>query len=63
MPTMVNIDSVTRIAGYLGIRLEIESGQVKRAYSSGEMFRGFEVVLNGRDHLDAQQITQRIIPA
>ncbi len=59
MSTMVNIDPVTRIEGHLGIRLEIESGQVKSAYSSGEMFRGFEVILKGRDPLDAQQITQR----
>jgi len=26
----------------------------------GEMFRGFETILKGRDPLDAQQITQRI---
>ncbi len=54
------IDPITRIEGHLAIRVEVESGRVVKAFSSGEMFRGFEVLLKGRDPLDAQQITQRI---
>jgi Ni,Fe-hydrogenase I large subunit len=33
---------------------------VRQAFVSGEMFRGFEQILQGRDPLDAQHITQRI---
>lgn len=54
------IAPVTRLEGHLGIRLEINGGKVENAFCSGEMFRGFEIILKGRDPLDAQQITQRI---
>ncbi len=60
MSKQISIDPITRIEGHLAIRLEIEDDQVVKAYSSGEMFRGFEAILKGRDPLDAQQITQRI---
>jgi Ni,Fe-hydrogenase I large subunit len=60
MSRTVSIDPVTRIEGHLAIRIEIDSNRVINAFSSGEMFRGFEVILKGRDPLDAQQITQRI---
>ncbi|MGD8562689.1 MAG: nickel-dependent hydrogenase large subunit, partial [Desulfarculaceae bacterium] len=60
MPTKIEIDPLTRIEGHLAIKLEIESGQVAKAYCSGEMFRGFETILRGRSPMDAQQITQRI---
>ena len=60
MSITVNIDPLTRIEGHLAIRIEVESNRVVNAFSSGEMFRGFEAILKGRDPLDAQQITQRI---
>lgn len=60
MTRTINIDPVTRIEGHLAIRLQIESNKVAEAYCSGEMFRGFEVILKNRDPMDAQQITQRI---
>jgi ferredoxin hydrogenase large subunit/hydrogenase large subunit len=60
MQKTVVVDPVTRVEGHLAIRLEVESNRVVKAYSSGEMFRGFEVILKGRSPLDAQQITQRI---
>jgi len=60
MATTIKIDPVTRIEGHLAVDVEVEAGKVVRAHSSGEMFRGFEVILAGRDPLDAQQITQRI---
>ena len=56
----VVVDPITRIEGHLGIRIEVESKRVEKAYSSGEMFRGFEAILKGRSPLDSQQITQRI---
>ena len=60
MATTINIDPLTRIEGHLSIRTDIDSGKVVKAYTSGDMFRGFEVILAGRDPLDAQQIVQRI---
>lgn len=60
MSKTIDIDPVTRIEGHFAIRLETEEGRVVKAYCSGEMFRGFEVLLRGRSPLDAQQITQRI---
>jgi ferredoxin hydrogenase large subunit/hydrogenase large subunit len=56
----IKIDPITRIEGHLAFRTEIENNQVVKAYSSGEMFRGFEIILKGRSPMDAQQITQRI---
>ncbi len=60
MSRTVTIDPITRIEGHLAIRIKIDSSRVVKAFSSGEMFRGFEVILKGRDPMDAQQITQRI---
>jgi hypothetical protein len=58
--TSVTIDPVTRIEGHLAVRVEVEDGRVREAFSAGEMFRGFEILVKGRSPLDAQQITQRI---
>jgi len=60
MAKTIKIDPVTRIEGHLAIDVEVAGGKVVQAHSSGEMFRGFEAILTGRDPLDAQQITQRI---
>lgn len=60
MVTKIEIDPLTRIEGHLAIHLEVENNRVVEAQCAGEMFRGFEVILKGRDPLDAQQITQRI---
>ena len=60
MSKTITLSPVTRIEGHLGIKVEVEDGKVARAQVSGEMFRGFENLLRGRDPLDAQYITQRI---
>ena len=60
MSYKITIDPITRIEGHLSISIEVASGKVTDAFSKGEMFRGFEVILKNRDPLDAQQITQRI---
>lgn len=60
MKSTTTIAPVTRLEGHLGIHLEIDNGKVEDAFCSGEMFRGFEIILKDRDPLDAQQITQRI---
>lgn len=56
----ITIDPVTRIEGHLSISLDIVDDRVRAAYSAGTMFRGFEKILEGRDPMDAIQITQRI---
>ena len=54
------IDPVTRIEGHLKIEAVVENGVVKDARATGNLFRGFELILRGRDPRDAQVITQRI---
>lgn len=54
------IDPITRIEGHLKLEVEIEGGKVKDAWTSGTLFRGFEIILKGRDPRDAWHITQRI---
>ncbi|SDU47038.1 nickel-dependent hydrogenase large subunit [Desulfobacula phenolica] len=56
----VDIGPVTRLEGHLSIHTTVENNVITEAKSMGEMFRGFEAFLRGRDPLDAQQITQRI---
>jgi len=56
----IKIDPVTRLEGHLSISLEVDNSQVTSAYCAGVMFRGFELILRGRDPFDAPQITQRI---
>jgi Ni,Fe-hydrogenase I large subunit len=58
--THVVVDPVTRIEGHLRIEAEVENGQVTSAWSSSTMFRGIEIILQGRDPRDAWAFTQRI---
>ena len=59
MGTRITVDPITRIEGHLRIEVEIEGGKVKNAWSSGQMFRGIEMILQGRDPRDAQHFVQR----
>ncbi len=59
MGKRIMIDPITRIEGHLRIEVEVENGKVKDAWSSGQMFRGIEMMLRGRDPRDAQHFTQR----
>jgi hydrogenase large subunit len=54
------ISPITRIEGHLKIEVDVEGRRVVNAKSSGTLFRGFELILKGRDPRDASQITQRI---
>lgn len=56
----VVVDPVTRIEGHLRVEAEVEGGAVKEAWSSSTMFRGIELILNGRDPRDAWIFAQRI---
>ncbi len=60
MSKRITIDPVTRIEGHLRVDLEVDGGVVKKAWSSGTMWRGFEQILKGRDPRDAWVFTQRI---
>jgi hydrogenase large subunit len=60
VPTRITIDPVTRIEGHLRVDCEINGGKVTKAWSSGQMWRGVELILLGRDPRDAWTITQRI---
>jgi hydrogenase large subunit len=55
----ITIDPVTRIEGHLRIDAEIDGGVVRKAWSSGQMFRGIERILQGRDPREAWLFTQR----
>jgi Ni,Fe-hydrogenase I large subunit len=54
------IDPVTRIEGHLRIEAKVEGGKVVDAWSSSTMFRGFELILKGRDPREAWLFAQRI---
>jgi len=59
MGNRIIVDPITRIEGHLRIEVEIENGRVKNAWSSGQMFRGIEMILQGRDPRDAHHFVQR----
>ncbi|MDH4239332.1 MAG: nickel-dependent hydrogenase large subunit [Phycisphaerae bacterium] len=60
MSTKIKIDPITRIEGHLAIEAVVDDGVVKEANSAGTLFRGFEIILQGRDPRDANRLTQRI---
>ncbi len=61
MATRVVVDPVTRIEGHLRIEATLDDRNVVRdAISSGTMWRGIEVILQGRDPRDAWAFTERI---
>src|SRR5574341_41827 len=59
MTKRIVIDPITRIEGHLRIECEIDNGKVVNAWSSGQMWRGIENILKGRDARDAWIYTQR----
>jgi hydrogenase large subunit len=56
----ITVDPITRIEGHLRIDCEVDSGKVDNAWSSGQMWRGIELILEGRDPRDAWIFAQRI---
>jgi len=55
------IDPITRIEGHLRIEVEVdENNIITEAWASGQLFRGIETILKGRDPRDAGLIAQRI---
>jgi Ni,Fe-hydrogenase I large subunit len=56
----VYIDPLTRIEGHLSIEMDVQNGVVVDAKCRGDMFRGYETILQGRNPVDANQIVMRI---
>lgn len=54
------IDPITRIEGHLRVEMEVTNGVVSEAWVSGGLFRGMELILEGREPGDAAYIAQRI---
>ncbi len=59
MTTRITVDPITRIEGHLRIDVEVDNGKVSKAWSSGQMWRGIEKILLGRDPREAWIYTQR----
>ncbi len=57
--TKIVIDPITRIEGHLRIDVEVDGGQVQKAWASSTMWRGIERILVGRDPREAWLFTQR----
>lgn len=60
MARRITVDPVTRIEGHLRVDCDIDQGKVTNAWSSGQMWRGIETILKGRDPREAWLFTQRI---
>ncbi len=58
----INLDPVTRVAGALSFHtvVDLEQGKVLEAHSIATLFRGYEVILKGRDPRDAMFISSRV---
>jgi len=60
MADRVVVDPITRIEGHLRVDVEVDGGRVSNSWSSGQMWRGIELILEGRDPRDAWLFAQRI---
>jgi len=64
MSTFTIIDPITRIEGHMKVDVTVDAHrgvqQVVDVHVAGNLFRGFENFLVGREPTDAQHITQRI---
>src|ERR671922_764981 len=58
----VNLDPVTRVAGALAFHavVDLDQRKVYEANSVASLFRGYEVILKGRDPRDAMFISSRV---
>ncbi|MCY4280422.1 MAG: nickel-dependent hydrogenase large subunit, partial [Acidimicrobiaceae bacterium] len=56
-----SIDPVTRVAGALAVHtvLDLETRKAVEAHSQAMLFRGYEIILKGRDPRDAIDISSR----
>jgi hydrogenase large subunit len=60
MSQRIVIDPITRIEGHLRMEVELDEAQtITKAWSSGTMVRGLEIILKGRDPREAWAFAQR----
>ncbi|MGH7426169.1 MAG: nickel-dependent hydrogenase large subunit, partial [Candidatus Methylomirabilales bacterium] len=57
---VLSINPVTRVGGGLGAKVETDGSQITDAYVSGNLFRGYENILAGRDPRDALALSSRV---
>jgi len=55
----ITVDPVTRIEGHLKIRADLTDGVIAKAYSSTQLFRGLEMIVQGRPPQDVHNYVQR----
>ncbi|MCA9549076.1 MAG: nickel-dependent hydrogenase large subunit [Myxococcales bacterium] len=55
----LHISPVGRVEGDLDVRVEIDNGVVVNAWTQAEMFRGFEMILRGKDPQAGLVVTPR----
>jgi hydrogenase large subunit len=55
----LDISPVGRVEGDLDVRVDIQDGVVVNAWTSAELFRGFEVILRGKDPQAGLVVTPR----
>lgn len=60
MSEKIVINPVTRMSGFMEIEADIDRNAVSDARISGLLFRGFELMLQGRHPFDAVYFTERI---
>jgi Nickel-dependent hydrogenase len=61
MSQRIVVDPISRIEGQLRIEAVLDSSNtITKAYSAGTMFRGIEIILQGRDPRDAGLLAMRI---
>ena len=56
----ITVDPITRIEGHLRIDVEVGGGEVRNSWSSGQMWRGIELIVQDRDPREVWLFTQRI---
>src|ERR1019366_1005675 len=61
MPSRVVVDPITRIEGHLRVEAMLDDSRViSDAISSGTMWRGIEIIVQGRDPRQIWAFTERI---
>lgn len=60
MAERIVLDPITRIEGHLRIEVEIANGKVVNAWNTTTLFRGYEIILKGREPRDAWHFSHRI---
>ncbi|MEA5499320.1 nickel-dependent hydrogenase large subunit [Limnoraphis robusta Tam1] len=56
----LDISPVGRVEGDLDVRVDIQDGQVVNAWTQAQLFRGFEVILRGKDPQAGLIVTPRV---